>query len=54
MSNNDFTTNIHKVIYLNYKQFLRVAFKGRGYEYMTLPFSLSLGPFTFTKCVRVH
>lgn len=33
-------------------QFLRFAFKGKAYEYLVLPFGLSLALCTFTKCVE--
>ena len=34
------------------QQFLRFAFEGTAYEYLVLPFGLSLAPRTFSKCVE--
>lgn len=33
------------------RMFLRLAFRGKAYEYQVLPFGLALSPCTFTKCV---
>ncbi len=35
----------------HHQQFLRFAFEGVAYNYMVLPFGLSLAPRTFTKCM---
>ncbi len=34
----------------HYRQLLRFAFEGVAYQYKVLPFGLSLGPHTFTRC----
>ena len=41
----------HVAIHPNHRQSLRFAFEGIAYEYLVLPFGLSLTPRTFTKCV---
>ena len=42
----------HVAIHPDHRQFLRFAFEGTAYEYLVLPFGLSLAPRTFTKCVE--
>ncbi|XP_028306693.1 uncharacterized protein LOC114465708 [Gouania willdenowi] len=42
----------HVAIHPDHRQFLRFAFEGVAYEYLVLPFALSLAPRTFTKCVE--
>ena len=42
----------HVAIHPDHRQFLRFAFEGIAYEYLVLPFGLSLAPRTFTKCVE--
>lgn len=42
----------HIHIYPAHRKFLRFAYQGIAYEYMTLPFGLSLAPRVFTKCVE--
>ncbi len=42
----------HIHIYPAHRKFLRFAYQGVVYEYMTLPFGLSLVPRVFTKCVE--
>ena len=41
----------HVPIHPAHRRFLRFAFEGRGYEYVVLPFGLSLSPRVFTKVV---
>ena len=43
----------HVAIHQDHRQFQRFALEGTAYEYLVLPFSLSLAPRTFTKCVEV-
>lgn len=43
-----FLVNIHP----NHRQFLRFGFEGVAYEYLVLPFGLSLTPRTFAKCAK--
>lgn len=40
----------HVAIHPDHRQFLRFAFEGIAYEYLVLPFGLSLAPRTFTNC----
>lgn len=54
----DFMTTIdlmdayfHLAIAERHRRFLRFAFEGVAYKYITLPFGLSLAPRCFTKCV---
>ncbi|XP_049322641.1 uncharacterized protein LOC125782478 [Astyanax mexicanus] len=42
----------HIPIYPPHRKFLRFAFQGRTYEYMVLPFGLSLSPRVFVKCTE--
>ena len=42
----------HVAIHPDHRQFPRFAFEGTAYEYLVLPFVLSLVPWTFTKCVE--
>ena len=42
----------HVAIHPHHRQFLRFAFEGTAYEYLVLPFGLSLAPRTFSKCVE--
>lgn len=39
----------HVSILPRQRPFLRFAFKGQAYQYMVLPFRLSLSPLVFTK-----
>ncbi|KAL0157079.1 hypothetical protein M9458_048325, partial [Cirrhinus mrigala] len=43
----------HIQIAPHHRRFLRFAFEGVAYQYTVLPFSLSLAPRTFTKCMDV-
>ncbi len=43
----------HVAIHADHRQFLWFAFEGIAYEYLVLPFGLSLAPRTFTKCIEV-
>ena len=42
----------HIPIYPPHRKFLRFGFKGQVYEYLVLPFGLSLSPRTFVKCTQ--
>ena len=42
----------HIGIYAPHRKFLRFGFKGRIYEYLALPFGLSLSPRVFVKCTQ--
>lgn len=42
----------HIPIYPPHRKFLRFAFKGIAYEYLVLPFGLSLSPRVFVKCTE--
>ena len=42
----------HYAYFLLTGNFLRFAFRGVAYEYLTIPFGLSLAPRVFTKCVE--
>ncbi|XP_039882163.1 uncharacterized protein LOC120730097 [Simochromis diagramma] len=42
----------HVAIHPKHRQFLRFAFEGIAYEYLVLPFGLSLAPCIFTKCAK--
>nr|XP_013888376.1 PREDICTED: uncharacterized protein LOC106535818 [Austrofundulus limnaeus] len=46
-------TYFHVAIHPDHRKFLRFAFEGVAYEYLVLPFGLSLAPCTFSKCVEV-
>ncbi len=41
----------HIQIAPHHRLFIRFAFEGAAYQYMVLPFALSLAPRTFTKCM---
>ncbi|XP_075948857.1 uncharacterized protein LOC142951249 [Anarhichas minor] len=42
----------HIAIYPAHRRFLRFAYQGRAYEYLAIPFGLSLAPRVFSKCVE--
>ncbi len=42
----------HISIYPAHRKFLRFAYQGTAYEFLTVPFGLALVPRTFTKCVE--
>ena len=42
----------HIPIYAPHRKFLRFGFRGRVYEYLVLPFGMSLSPRTFVKCTN--
>ncbi len=42
----------HIDIYPAHRKFLRFAYQGTAYEFMTVPFGLSLAPRTFCKCIE--
>ncbi|KAI2664938.1 Retrovirus-related Pol polyprotein from transposon 17.6 [Labeo rohita] len=39
-------------IYLAHRKFLRLAYQGTAYEFMTVPFRFSLAPRTFCRCIE--
>ncbi|KAL0151550.1 hypothetical protein M9458_053132 [Cirrhinus mrigala] len=44
--------NFHIGIYPAHRKFLRFAYQGTAYEFMTVPFWLSLAPRTFCRCIE--
>uniref|UniRef100_A0A3B1IRS8 ribonuclease H n=1 Tax=Astyanax mexicanus TaxID=7994 RepID=A0A3B1IRS8_ASTMX len=42
----------HIAVHPDHRRYLRFAFEGVAYEWLVLPFGLSLAPRTFTKCVE--
>lgn len=42
----------HVALHPDHRQFLSFVFMGMAYGYLVLPFSLSIAPHTFTKCVE--
>ncbi|XP_066524828.1 uncharacterized protein [Hoplias malabaricus] len=42
----------HIAIHPDHRKYLRFAFEGVAYEWLVLPFGLSLAPRTFTKCME--
>ncbi|KAI2645853.1 Transposon Ty3-G Gag-Pol polyprotein [Labeo rohita] len=42
----------HIGIYPSHRKFLRFAYQGTAYEFMTVPFGLSLAPRTFCRCIE--
>ena len=42
----------HIPIYAPHRKFLRFGFRGRVYEYLVLPFGMSLSPRVFVKCTQ--
>nr|XP_055040043.1 uncharacterized protein LOC129427314 [Misgurnus anguillicaudatus] len=56
---NDWCTSVdlkdayfHISIYPAHRKFLRFAYQGTAYEFLTVPFGLSLAPRVFSKCVE--
>lgn len=46
-------TYFHISIILKYRKFLRFSFQGIQYQYNCMPFSYSLAPRTFSRCVEM-
>ncbi|XP_040915373.1 uncharacterized protein LOC121195777 [Toxotes jaculatrix] len=42
----------HIAVYPAHRKFLRFAYQGAAYEFLTIPFGLSLAPRVFSKCVE--